>query len=228
MARPGFEPGTPRLHLQGFLIVLRRWRASGFFRTLRPFPRRKGRRRGSSAFSPPAVTRAIAADGVARSPARSSPPRASVVRCRCELLLVLRSSFPAARTTDACAARSPQRRGERDVAGSLALIGSGSGYGRDCPNLTTCRLAPAPRAPSSSASRCATSVSGRPRVWRAAGDLRFWPSDLSENRSRTAGRSRVGRGGVPADGEKQGNRLDGRAVVRVDDAPSCEFGDEQV
>jgi hypothetical protein len=46
-------------------------------------------------------------------------------------------------------------------------------------------------------------------------------------RSRTAGRSRVGRGGVPADGEKQGNRLDGRAVVSVDDAPSCEFGDEQ-
>ena len=62
MARPGLEPGTPRFsvvrpsrlnlaRLQGITWLLAMYTASAFPRTLRPVPRRYGRRRGSSAFS---------------------------------------------------------------------------------------------------------------------------------------------------------------------------------
>ena len=62
MARPGLEPGTPRFSvvrpsrlniavLQEILVAGGMFSESGFSRTLRPFPRRYGRWRGSSAFS---------------------------------------------------------------------------------------------------------------------------------------------------------------------------------
>jgi hypothetical protein len=70
--------------------------------------------------------------------------------------------------------------------------------------------------------------SAQSRDWRRASPSRFRPRDLSQWESGATRPSGHGRLRVHAVKRKQGARLDGHAVGRVDDARSCEFGELRV